>query len=218
MVPTPLYPTAPITPPSRPQATPAASFDRADTPPKTKQVDVAESDDKETQLAKDARQEIVPLTLDEAEWLNDVTQRLGYAGPSSIIGRLIEWANAETPAAKKQIFLVIRCRRCSAGAKGGVKADHEIELPSCQWQWLQNVQARCNHASLAKTIRIIIDFYMPLCKADEEFQQKVLPARGYAGKADRHKCAVKRVDPSRAPRGTHSTQSVVGPQESHGGA
>lgn len=158
------------------------------TPAKTKEP---------TADAFEFRTETMPLTLDEIEWLDGAAKEYGHANLSGVIGRLIDWANGETPEAKKQLFLVIRCRRCSAGAKGGVKRDRDIELCSQQWQWLENVRGRCRHASIGKTLRIIVDFYMPLCKDESEFAQKVLRA-GATVKRERHDDAIKSVDPARA--------------------
>lgn len=135
---------------------------------------------------------IVPLTLDEIEWLADVAARTGHATISGVVRRLVEWANAETPEAKKKIFLQVRCRRCSAGAKGGVKTDRTLEIPSLQWQWLMNVRERCNHATVGKTVRIIVDFYMPLCKSDSDFEQMVVQV-GRNVKSSRHQDAVGKV-------------------------
>jgi len=135
---------------------------------------------------------IVPLTLDEIEWLTSAAERTGHATISGVVRRLVEWANAETPEAKKKIFLQVRCRRCSAGAKGGVKTHRDLEVPSVQWQWLMNVKERCNHATVGKTVRIIVDFYMPLCKSDPEFEQKVVQL-GRNVKSSRHHDAVGRV-------------------------
>lgn len=169
--------------------------------PAATKTQVGESDD--------LRAELVPLTLDEVEWLEEVVERNGHANISRAIGRLIDWSNAEPAEAKKKLFLVIRCRRCSAGAKGGVKRDHNIELSSTHWQWLENVRERCRHASVGKTLRIIVDFYMPLCKEDHAFEQKVLRA-GMSNKAQRHEDAVGNVDPAKGlairgvPRPTHT--------------
>ena len=52
------------------------------------------------------RTETIPLTLDEIEWLDGVAKRHGHASASGVIGRLVNWANAEPPEAKKQLFLV----------------------------------------------------------------------------------------------------------------
>lgn len=144
----------------------------------------------------DLRSEIVPLTLDEVEWMEEAVERNGHASVSRAISRLVDWANAEPADAKKRLFTVIRCRRCSAGAKGGIKRDHHIELASRQWQWLQNVRERCRHASVGKTLRIIVDFYMPLCTEDPAFEQKVLRV-GMASKTGRHENAVGNVDPAK---------------------
>lgn len=123
--------------------------------------------------------ESVSFTLDEIEWLEEVAKRHGYTNMSGPVRRLTVWANAEPPEAKKKLFLVIRCRRCSAGAKGGVKSDRDIELSCAQWQWLQNVKERCNHASVGKTIRIVLDFYMGLCKDDENLEQQIFRVGTY---------------------------------------
>jgi len=120
------------------------------------------------------RTETISLTLDEIEWLDEVVARHGFEGMSSVFRHLVDWANAEPAPAKKQLFLVVRCRRCSAGAKGGVKRDHPLELLARHWQWLENVQDRCKHASVGKTLRILLDFYMPLCKEDRDFERRLL--------------------------------------------
>lgn len=142
--------------------------------------------------------EIVPLTLDELEWLDEVVERHSQLKSLSIvINRLVNHANTETPDVKKKLFLVVRCRRCSAGARGGVKHDREVDLAADQWQWLENVRERCHHASVGKTLRIILDFYMPLCKEDPAVEHKLLRL-GCTGKTERHEDAVRSVDPSRA--------------------
>jgi len=143
------------------------------------------------------RAEAIPLTLDEIEWLDEVVGQYNHSAVAGVMSRLIDWTNGEPPEVKKKLFLVIRCRRCSAGAKGGVKRDRDVELSSQQWQWLENVRARCKHASIGKTLRIIVDFYMPLCIDDAAFEQKVLQ-RGSTIKRERHDDAVKSVDPARA--------------------
>jgi len=152
----------------------------------------AENPSDEGQTGNTIQTKIVPLTLDEMEWLTSVAARTGHATISGVVRRLVEWANAETPEAKKKVFLQVRCRRCSAGAKGGVKTHHDLEIPSVQWQWLMNVNERCNHATVGKTVRIIVDFYMPLCKSDPDFEQKVVHV-GRNVKSSRHQDAVGRV-------------------------
>jgi len=152
------------------------------TPPKTLPPD-ATAGNAEVQTKS------IPLTLDEIEWLTSVAARTGHAAISGVLRRLVQWANTENPEAKKKIFLQIRCRRCSAGAKGGVKTQHDLELTNTEWQWLMNVKERCNHATVDKTLRIIVDFYMPLCKSDPDFEKKLVQA-GWNGKSDRHQDAV----------------------------
>jgi hypothetical protein len=147
--------------------------------------------------AEELRTEAIPFTLDEIEWLDGVFDLHGHANMMGVVGRLVEWAHTEPPEAKKKLFLQVRCRRCSAGAKGGVKRDCQIELPSRLWQWLENVKVRSKHASVGKTLRIIVDFYMPLCKEDSSFEQKLLRA-GCVTKSDRHDDAVNNVDPTLA--------------------
>lgn len=119
------------------------------------------------------RTKLVPLTRDEIEWLSDIASKYTHVGMSGPLQALISWANCEPPEAKRKIFLVVRCRRCSAGAKGGVKREHEMELYGKHWQWLENVKERCKHASVEKTIRIIVDFYMALCKEDAHLEQQI---------------------------------------------
>jgi hypothetical protein len=151
-----------------------------------------------TEDVEETQREAVPLTLDETEWLDEVLERQpSLSSTSSVISRLVNHANSEPPEMKKKLFLVVRCRRCSAGAKGGVKHDREIELTHGQWQWLDNVRERCHHASVGKTLRIIVDFYMPLCREDTAFEQKLLRL-GCIGKTGRHEDAVGSVDPARA--------------------
>jgi hypothetical protein len=162
----------------------------------------AEVSPPKTALAREqvdcACEKTILLTHDEAEWLSTVAVRQGHSSSSGVLSRLVDVANSEPPAAKKHLFLVIRCRRCSAGAKGGVKKDQSIELSTMQWQWLESVRERCKHASVGKTIRIIIDFYMALCVSDAGFEQQCLRA-GSVAKTGRHESAVGNVDPTRAP-------------------
>merc|ERR1712232_1507728 len=72
--------------------------------------------------------------------------------------------------AKRQIFLVVRCHRCLQHTRGGEKHEHLIELPADRWQWLERVRERSRHPTIGKTLRIIIDFYKPLCDNDASFQ------------------------------------------------
>mmetsp|Transcript_24643 Transcript_24643/g.73291 ORF Transcript_24643/g.73291 Transcript_24643/m.73291 type:complete len:217 (+) Transcript_24643:79-729(+) len=112
----------------------------------------------------------IPLCLDQFEWIASLAQRFGLASASVALSALVDRANAEPPKFKRHIFLVVRCVRCLQHTRGGDKRDRELELPAAQWQWLRAVSERSRHASLGKTIRIIIDFYMPLCKEDPAFE------------------------------------------------
>merc|ERR1712187_374172 len=170
-------PTTPLFKPSTPLAAAREEIDM--TPKKT--IPPADVDNLQTN--------VVPFTLDEIEWLNEVVAKHGHACISGPVRRLVDQANTEPSEVKKKLFLVIRCRRCSAGAKGGVKSDHNIDLSGVQWQWLENVRSRSKHLSVGKTIRIIVDFYMPLCREDPDFEQKILRS-GCAGKASRHQDAM----------------------------
>jgi len=173
-------------PPSRPVAArqaPKVQEEARASPAKT-----AEPEDMD-----ELRTEIVPLTLDEIEWLEEIVERNGHTGMSMTMSRMVDWANTEPPETKKKLFLVVRCRRCSAGAKGGVKRDHPIKLTGQQWQWLENVKERCRHATVGKTLRIITDFLMPLCDKDPAFEQKILRV-GATPKTGRMKDAISNVD------------------------
>mmetsp|Transcript_68844 Transcript_68844/g.128488 ORF Transcript_68844/g.128488 Transcript_68844/m.128488 type:complete len:177 (-) Transcript_68844:158-688(-) len=116
------------------------------------------------------REAEVMFCADQMEWLEHLAARCGHATASEALQAVINFANAETPKAKKQIFLVVRCRRCLQHTTGGEKRPYQVELPGQQWQWLQLVGERCRHASVGKTLRIIVDFYMPLCKEREDFE------------------------------------------------
>eukprot|EP00928_Gymnodinium_smaydae_P048485 TRINITY_DN32410_c0_g1_i1.p1 TRINITY_DN32410_c0_g1~~TRINITY_DN32410_c0_g1_i1.p1 ORF type:complete len:301 (-),score=78.74 TRINITY_DN32410_c0_g1_i1:131-967(-) len=173
----------PLPPRPRPRTPPKTTSSTAQdrpTPPKAAAV-VSEEAAKNKAL-KELREEVVPLTLDEAEWLEATAKKYDMSC-STVLQRLVAHANTESPPAKKHLFLVVRCRRCSAGARGGKKHDHRMELPAEQWQWLGAVKERCSHASVGKTLRIIIDFYMPLCDADPAFEARLFDAGG-AGNAE----------------------------------
>jgi len=135
------------------------------------------------------------LCSDQAQWLEHVAaeQRLfqdassghpcGYVdseparripqplsdGACLALQRLVDRANREPPKAKRQIFLSVRCRRCLQHSRGGAKKEYVIGLPQHHWTWLEGVQNRSKHASIGKTLRIIVDFYKPICEADGGF-------------------------------------------------
>jgi len=41
------------------------------------------------------------------------------------------------------------------------------------WQWLEAVQERSKHPTIGKTLRIIIDFYKPMCDKDPAFEDAI---------------------------------------------
>lgn len=112
----------------------------------------------------------IPLCAEQMDWLKDVAKRHDL-GADQALEKLIDRANVETPHCKRTIFLTIRCRRCLQHTRGGDKRDYEITLPEHQWTWLENVQARSRHPTVGKTVRILLDFYIPLCLHDEDFEQ-----------------------------------------------
>lgn len=142
------------------------------------------------------RTESIPFTLDEIEFLERVVKNHSHPSFGGALSRLVDHSNTEPPERKKKLFLQVRCRRCSAGAKGGVKREHNIDFTVRQWQWLENVQGRCKHASIGKTLRIIVDFYMPLCEADYDFEQNIFRA-GRVQRTERMDNACKSVDPAK---------------------
>jgi len=106
-------------------------------------------------------------------------------GACLALQRLADTANREMPKNKRHIFLVVRCRRCLQHSRGGAKKDVLVKLSKQHWTWLQGVQARCKHASVGKTLRILIDFYMPLCKGDTAFQEMLFrPSTIRSSKSD----------------------------------
>jgi len=143
--------------------------------------------------------EEIQLCSDQAQWLEEMavehslSQDLGLgplcdgdaSEPSSghppllseggclALQRLVDAANREPPKAKRQIFLVVRCRRCLQHTRGGEKKEYLIRLPEHHWTWLEGVQARCKHASVGKTLRIIVDFYKPVCEGDVDFAARL---------------------------------------------
>lgn len=116
----------------------------------------------------------VSLVFDQVDWLEEMASKYSLASRSHVIQRLMLKANSEPAKIKRLLFLVIRCRRCLQHQKGGTKKDCTIELTSQQWQWLEMIRSRSRHSSTDKTLRIILDFYMPLLKEDEMFERLVL--------------------------------------------
>jgi len=122
--------------------------------------------------------EKIPLCLDQFQWLASCAQKHGLDTAGVALQRLVDRANAETPKCKRHIFLIVRCTRCLQHTRGGDKRDREIELPEHQWQWLRAVCERSRHSTVGKTIRIIVDFYMPLCQEDPAFEAALMASMG----------------------------------------
>lgn len=155
-------------------------------------------------LPEDSRWEAIPLCQDQAEWLEQMAAFHGLSegnlttvpepalalspglgclrglsvGGCLALQRLEEAANREPPKSKRQIFLTVRCRRCLQHTRGGAKKECLVRLPQAHWTWLEGVQARCKHASVGKTLRIIVDFYKPLCQDDDIFTASLFAKRG----------------------------------------
>jgi len=127
----------------------------------------------------DLKIEEIPLCADQMEWLERLASRCGHSTPSQALEAVVNFTNGEPAKAKKQIFLVVRCRRCLQHTTGGEKRPFQVSLPATQWLWLNAVRERCRHASVGKTLRIIIDFYMPICKESQDFEL-VVGGRGGA--------------------------------------
>eukprot|EP00929_Paragymnodinium_shiwhaense_P096672 TRINITY_DN5835_c0_g1_i1.p1 TRINITY_DN5835_c0_g1~~TRINITY_DN5835_c0_g1_i1.p1 ORF type:complete len:242 (-),score=68.66 TRINITY_DN5835_c0_g1_i1:460-1185(-) len=129
------------------------------------------------------QEETILLCPDQREWLDDVAVRylnrpLENEADVPALRRLVELSNGEPPKTKQQIFLVVRCHRCLQHTRGGDKKECQIMLPELQWRWLEAVRERSRHATLGKTLRIIIDFYKPICEKDREFERAVFQVLG----------------------------------------
>merc|ERR1719221_262329 len=125
------------------------------------------------------RAEIVQFCADQAAWLMDVAEKHDVAKDESIhraLRCLVDRANREPSSAKKQIFLIVRCHRCLQHCKGGEKHDFEVKLPAPMWTWLEAVRERSRHPTIGKTLRILVDFYKPLCEGDAAFEHSLFKA------------------------------------------
>lgn len=119
------------------------------------------------------------LCVDQAEWLERVAKAQSHSSEQTawhMLERLIGVANREPSQTKRSIFLQVRCHRCLQHSRGGDKRDYDVELSEQRWQWLENVRQRSKHPSLGKTLRILVDFYKPICEKDEEFERAIFKA------------------------------------------
>lgn len=95
------------------------------------------------------------LCKDQHQWL------LESGSPDQLLRELIDRANRESKARKKLIFKIIRCLHCHQGVRAGFipKVDLDMCIYEHQMEWLKLVKEHCGHASVEKTVRIILDFY-----------------------------------------------------------
>ena len=66
---------------------------------------------------------------------------------------------------------MVRCDNCSQSSTGGYKVQVNLELDSLHIKWLDNVHKKCNHASVYKTLRIILDFYIGVVLKDNKMEK-----------------------------------------------
>ena len=110
-------------------------------------------------------------------WLEDAGKRWFPDAPdpsSAVACRLIKVCNSESNQIKRVIFRVIRCHNCSQRSKGGEKVTIDLDLPTEYHTWLGNVQSNCNHKSVDKTLRILLDYYIAIFKSDPSIEDKLL--------------------------------------------
>eukprot|EP00405_Crypthecodinium_cohnii_P013126 CAMPEP_0206434850 /NCGR_PEP_ID=MMETSP0324_2-20121206/9455_1 /ASSEMBLY_ACC=CAM_ASM_000836 /TAXON_ID=2866 /ORGANISM="Crypthecodinium cohnii, Strain Seligo" /LENGTH=291 /DNA_ID=CAMNT_0053901547 /DNA_START=125 /DNA_END=1000 /DNA_ORIENTATION=+ len=141
--------------------------------------------DTQSQASDETETRSIALCPDQAQWLSarcnltedspsDVDEKaINLLQLSDAAQRMIEVANRESPQVKRQIFLVVRCYRCLQHTRGGDKYNYEVALPAQQWKWLEVVRNRSNHATIGKTIRIMVDFYKPLCDRDAKVESAI---------------------------------------------
>lgn len=96
---------------------------------------------------------------DQSEWLQSSMRKYGYGSVSAILSILIHFCNRESKARKGVVFRNPRCRRCTAATTGGKKTLITLGLSAEHWAWLSSISAKCNHASVDKTLRILLDWY-----------------------------------------------------------
>ena len=89
---------------------------------------------------------------------------------SWVVSRLIVQANKEDNKRKKFIFRVIRCDNCTQSSTGGYKVQIKLALKALHTKWLHNVCKKCSHASVDKTLRILLDFYIGVVLKDGEME------------------------------------------------
>jgi len=139
------------------------------------------------------------LCSDQVEWLERVARdQADTAGATAwhMLERLIAVANREPSQTKRMIFLSVRCHRCLQHSRGGDKEDYDVELSDMQWKWLENVRQRSKHPTLGKTLRILVDFYKPICEKDTDFERVMFKAMTENEPAVADSAAMKTIEPS----------------------
>lgn len=96
------------------------------------------------------------------------------AAVSKLVERLIAFCNGEDRKTKKEIFRVIRCHNCSQASTGGTKVGVRLALPAHQVLWMRKVRAACKHASVDKTLRILLEWYIAVLRGAPEMEFVVL--------------------------------------------
>jgi hypothetical protein len=107
-----------------------------------------------------------------SEDLNQCTPRIRAI--SNIVERLIDYCNREDRKTKKTIFRVIRCHNCSQASTGGTKIGISLSLPSHHVEWMTKVRMGCSHASVDKTLRILLEWYIAVFKCDCMMEYRIL--------------------------------------------
>jgi len=113
----------------------------------------------------------------------------GSGSAAAVLAGLVEYANRMEKERKSYVFRNKKCRRCSQASRGGRKAVWKVELRSEHAIWLRNVKKSCEHPTVDKTLRILIDYFALHC-SDESLREA--SSRGLAMLRDRiteHKVA-----------------------------
>ena len=102
-----------------------------------------------------------PLYHDHYSWLDEVATTYSFADAGEVLRHLIFVANGETSQVKRLIFKVIRCLHCHSGTRAGhiPKKDKSCGIFDFQMVWLTAVHKQCDHPTVEKTVRVLIDYY-----------------------------------------------------------
>ena len=93
---------------------------------------------------------------------------------SKLVERLIAFCNREDRKTKKEIFRVIRCHNCSQASTGGTKVGVRLALPPHQVLWMRKVHVACKHASVDKTMRILLEWYIAVMRGAPDMEFVIL--------------------------------------------